>query len=794
MRIKKQALSVLVAVMLGMAMLVALPSQVYANPPEFTAELQQNQSRVLLRFSEGVFGDTAGSTPILATDFNLSFSQGSGTGTATDITSHYIRNSFNGNLTGGESLIYIYFTLNGTVTGGEQIVITPVGGMIYNATGEALATTTSGTLSFGAPVSTYICEIVGGAQYTTLDDALKAYSTGQTITLLQNITEATDVIVYDLLTINLNGHNLQLDGCDIYVGTTGDLTITGGGSVTVDTTIDIDGGKLTVNADIVSGNGGVVAHTGTQASITGNINLPAGGVGIWAGGNNTSVTLTGSITVASGHNLSVVESARVIVNGDLINNGDGSVVYSEAIYAGYGAHVEVNGNITCASQGIEVHGDSEVLINGNITSGNGEAIQVWEATVIVDGNVSMVNAEHEKCVYVILQSTVTISGDVTTDGYFNQGVYAFGDDDAEAKITIGGNVCVSGRDSLAVVAERNCKISIAGNVTNSGDYCGGIYAYAGDGSTSVNVTGSVDVSGLQSIAVDANTNSCITIEGDVTAAGLRCGGIIAYSYNGETHVNVGSDVSVFGDYSIAIEAEALGNIVVQGDVVAEGERAWGATANNGGVLTVGGNVITKGINTIGVDAYIASIVDVGGNIVATGDDSIGVQVQYGSEVTIEGTITAPIYISFGELEIDGINYDPYTKTAADNDSTSNKADYLQYSESYSIDNDPDTLLTDFVWVKNSDFTDPDTPDPDPDIPDPDPGTTDPGTTDPGTTGLDINRQGNTGSGTINPGISGSGTKLPRTADSIGLLAGAAALLTALAAAFVFSLRRWVNQA
>jgi hypothetical protein len=138
-------------------------------------------------------------------------------------------------------------------------------------------------------------------------------------------------------------------------------------------------------------------------------------------------------------------------------------------------------------------------------------------------------------------------------------------------------------------------------------------------------------------------------------------------------------------------------------------------------VNVSGSVTATGDDAIGIDCYYYGIATVGGNVVASGSNAIGVQVQYSSEVTVEDTIIAPTYISFGELTINGVYYNPYTKTAVDFDSSSMKPDYMQYSVSYKGEGNYTGDYTDYVWVKNLDIPTPDPgPGPGPD-PGPDPG-------------------------------------------------------------------------
>ena len=698
MQIKKKALSLLLSVMLGVTMLVALPAQAYAVAPTISsATLQQGQNRVRVEFSEGIWGDAAQTTPVLDTDFVLSYS-----GSAT-VTLDHISKESNAALTGGESFILFYFTVSGTVSAGDTIEITTApGASIFNGAGEAVTTTeTTGVLTFLQPITwltatangssgvtttttltltfsedpgalttgvvsitgatldsisgsgttrvlsisnitvadgaalnvyipstfgggaitptnrypavyvaapVYVCEIVGGAQYTSLLSALTAANSGDTIKFLTDITEDLGVTVTgpDVLTIDLNNKDWDLVSNNIFVDG-GTLTIKGNGTVTVDYVIESDGGRLTIEADIVSGAAGVGVYNGALVNITGNINLPSGGTGIYAENDGTVVRMTGSITVANGYNIEAYDGAEVYVTGSLISTGTSDSV---AIYTGdNNSYVELDGNINTTYKAIYAYDYSEVYVKGNIDAGY-DAVSAFDSDITVDGYIKL-TADYSDCVVVIGESSVLIGGTVTANGNAMDGIIAGG---VKATVIVVGNVDVTGFECRAVVV-----------------YGGGV-------------------------------------------------------------------------------AEVKGNIT------AVGKSARGVFTAEEGTAIIGGSIAANGKDAIGIDAFYKGIATVGGNVVATGEDAIGVQVQYSSEVTIEGKITAPIYISFGVITINGVSYDPYTKTAADNDSSSSKTGYKQYSESYQGGGIFPGTYTDYVWVKNLIISPIPNPDPDPTIP------------------------------------------------------------------------------
>jgi len=499
--------------------------------------------------------------------------------------------------------------------------------------GSALGGYRHGAYRHGSSVtvaSSPACRI-GSTDYHTLEAALEAVGPGETITLLRDITEDAFVFAVFSYTIDLAGYNLVLLDYVVFVTIIGNLKITGGGSVTLDSTFIVEGGILSIEADIICNYVAILAQHGAQVTVTGNItqNNPDKCISAYSAG--TVVNMTGSITTPGGSNISVGGGAQVKVIGDLICTA--STSYNSVIDASPRGYVELYGSIETKGIAVYANESSEVYVKGNIDAGISKdnietglsvfesSIEAFDSKVFIDGNVSIREAFDGNCINAQGDSSVIIKGDVGVEGDRCNAVYASSNaTTGKATVSIGGSVSVSGSDNTAVYTEAGGDVTVNGGVTTESNGSRGVFIYA-----------------------------------DIGDAGVD----------------------------------------------------------------IGGSITATGDDSIGIDSFRGGIATVGGNVVASGSNAIGVQVQYGSVVTIEGKITAPTYISFGELTIKGVYYNPYTKTSADNDSSSMKPDYMQYSMSYQGEGIFAGDYIDYVWVKNLEIT---TPDPGPGTgPDPGPG-------------------------------------------------------------------------
>ena len=240
----------------------------------------------------------------------------------------------------------------------------------------------SGTITLVAPV----CEIVGGSQYTSLDDALADVPTGgatpTTIKLLANIDYPA--------TLWIDNKNITFDPSSFVLSIT-DLT-----------------------------GDGLGANDGATVVFPGNITVGDGGYGIDAEGGST-VTVTGDVTAGNSSGGSDVigifaDGSTVIVTGD----------------------ITVGNNVSNGAKGVDAENGSTVSVTGKVTAGD-NAIGVnagLHATVNVTGNI-IVGAGSDGIDAIGSGSTVTVGGNVTSGGF---GAYA----DTGGQITINGVMTATG--------------------------------------------------------------------------------------------------------------------------------------------------------------------------------------------------------------------------------------------------------------------------------------------------------------------------------------------------------------
>jgi len=205
------------------------------------------------------------------------------------------------------------------------------------------------------PLAGDVAQIVGGAAYTTLDEALSWAVSGDTINLLADINEDTLIYVLpgETLTINTSGFDMNLGTQQVIVNTGATLNIIGGGTLSVvaggagskAAGIVVDGGKATINADIVSGNHGVSAYRGAV------------------------VIINGSINNAAGDGVIAFDVADVFVAGNITSGGGAG--FAGAYALGVGAQIVIGGNIVATHPegvGAWVDEGGEIIVNGSITA------------------------------------------------------------------------------------------------------------------------------------------------------------------------------------------------------------------------------------------------------------------------------------------------------------------------------------------------------------------------------------------------------------------------------------------
>lgn len=268
--------------------------------------------------------------------------------------------------------------------------------------------------------------------------------------------------------------------------------------------------------------------------------------------------------------------------------------------------------------GVEVDDGSSVTINGDVNAkentGAGVAVFGEGSSASVSGNVSSVN---EDGVHVE-SGSVTVGGNVSSEN--GDGVYAEG-----GSVTVDKNV--SGNEE-GVSAVDGATVSVGGNVNASSDTATGIYAEDATvtvkGDVTSNDTGILAGAG----AYDEDYKTTVDVKGNVTAEGS---GIFA---SGNTTVTVGGNVtSKDGDYGI--EGDNGVNIIVGGNITANGDDSTGIDLADGSSATVNGSV--KGND----GAFVTdSKLHVKGDVISKSGVTVGV---YGTDKTtciIEGDVNS----------------------------------------------------------------------------------------------------------------------------------------------------------
>ena len=296
-----------------------------------------------------------------------------------------------------------------------------------------------------------VCQIDSTKKYYSLSDALAAFTDGQTIKLLADITHTNSIIADSkVLSIDLNGYDLTVEnvaehGHALQARNNGTLNIS-----------DINGksGVLTVNS---SGEWKycVKAVSGGKVNIEGNLkaSFPGGMsyqdiIGVFASDSGSAVNLTGN---AFGHMAGIyaINGAVITVTGNVSGayygayaayggsvDVTGNVSGSRALVTEYGGISQVQGDITGSNHAVEtlsVPGwlSPIVKVTGNVTGTGGSAISASnDADIQINGNVTG---------YVVVSGSesafpeITVDGDITVSSGFGVSIY------------YGGTVTVNGR-------------------------------------------------------------------------------------------------------------------------------------------------------------------------------------------------------------------------------------------------------------------------------------------------------------------------------------------------------------
>ena len=523
-------------------------------------------------------------------------------------------------------------TVDGTAAGVSSVSVSYDG--VIEATGS------------GRAVVADKVSLLGGKVTATTNIAISAdnvyayYFLGETAEVSN--TSATNPAMY----LNGNGAVLNVEGGDLTVN--GDILVINSPSwIEVST-----GGNLTVNGDVTAPDRGfIVEGTGTSLNVYGNIIATAGnaidaskGAEVTIGTALTPVNITAG---GSGYGIRAEDTPTTVTVFGNIKSGD------DGVNAEKDAEVTVTGNIEAGGTGVTAFSGANVELTGDIKSDKIGAYANGPdsgATVTVKGNVLAVEfgamAGHG--------STVSITGNITVTGAVvpggSDGVNA---SDPGTKVTVVGDITVLGPNADdGVSAIFGAEVTVEGNI----EAVNGIHA---EGGAKVNVTGDIDASVDGVNAIEPDTK--------VTVKGIVKGAQGVYADNG-------SEVTIEGriEASNGIQVPFAGaKVSVTGNIIADN---YGILARFDAKVSVLGNIYAGWIGILaegdGSDVFIK------GHIFVSGPNAeAGVWSGIRGKVTVDGTITAPEYIAFHDTGTGNSSY----VTANDYDASSSKPGFLQYT-------------------------------------------------------------------------------------------------------------------
>ena len=200
-------------------------------------------------------------------------------------------------------------------------------------------------------VTAPVCSINNDFYYS-LDDALVAVTTGQTIMLWKNIDYTGQISVsVKTITFNMNGFNLNV--VNTTAGGTG-LSVTSNGQVNMTGTGQFN----------VTGVGyGVSVTGGGKATVT---NATATDVcGVYANGAGSSVTVIGNVSSNNSYGVDSRNGGKITIGGNISATG----TYAGGINVdGSGSEVTVIGNVNGEGSGANASFGGKATIDGIITT------------------------------------------------------------------------------------------------------------------------------------------------------------------------------------------------------------------------------------------------------------------------------------------------------------------------------------------------------------------------------------------------------------------------------------------
>lgn len=371
--------------------------------------------------------------------------------------------------------------------------------------------------------------------YSTLPEAVAAATDGATITLLNEQDLSANLVFSTKVTLNLNGQAVETKGYAIQVQGSGDLTVTGNGTVNNDqeavevnnkknyrTIFSVEGetAKLTIEngtfttkaSQAIFAEGTVTIHDGTFQNTAESVNEVLD--------SSAMITANGSAAAVT------IYKASVIATAESTNAG----IYG--IYGANGAHITLK-------DGVEVHTSFAAIGMNNTTSNPEVVITVNGGTYKSECN-QLDNSEHSKfntVCYLPGKCHMTINGGTFTAGNEEMHVFSIPYAQAGMYLTITDGTFTAGSNVFYSKNDNHKNQTTANMITVSGgSFTGAVADFNENNTFSSFITGGTFSSDPTAYVADGyfalpNGDGTYTVvTADQITSGVTIKGIAGYEH------------------------------------------------------------------------------------------------------------------------------------------------------------------------------------------------------------------------------------------------------------------------
>lgn len=437
---------------------------------------------------------------------------------------------------GGHSHSYVYTDNgDGTHTGKCYANDSALSPEAHNHNGENGKCTVCGAAQTAESVASVKAADGSCTYYSTLPEAVAAATDGATITLLNEQDLSANLVFSTKVTLNLNGQAVETKGYAIQVQGSGDLTVTGNGTVNNDqeavevnnkknyrTIFSVEGetAKLTIEngtfttkaSQAIFAEGTVTIHDGTFQNTAESVNEVLD--------SSAMITANGSAAAVT------IYKASVIATAESTNAG----IYG--IYGANGAHITLK-------DGVEVH-TSFAAIGMNNTTSNPEVVITVNGGTYKSECKQLDNSEHSKfntVCYLPGKCHMTINGGTFTAGNEEMHVFSIPYAQAGMNLTITDGTFTAGSNVFYSKNDNHKNQTTANMITVSGgSFTGAVADFNENNTFSSFITGGTFSSDPTAYVADGyfalpNGDGTYTVvTADQITSGVTIKGIAGYEH------------------------------------------------------------------------------------------------------------------------------------------------------------------------------------------------------------------------------------------------------------------------